>query len=539
MTRDESRDRDQKQRIVWAPRGQILWPAEVQETVSGAAVCFKYLGPKKERAVAADPSSAVSFIPNLDRLSNQSSDPGFVQALMEGCRLSHIGDKLPTGWHEQKDETSSQETPSLYSDKNSASSEEIDDDGPVALGTRIRIREAQAIHPKLHAYENTEAVVVRLPVLPSTWYCVRLHDDEIVKIRRTAFQVLPDRRSAPASPVANVESLEEAHKDQQELKLKLPQRPSLYRRNAPRDSKMKRKITVDVPEQNAKRRKHQGKSRGAKSNLVGKYVTIECGRYKGERGYVIRGGNGYYCVQLGGRNSGSSNNVMKRSSDLRPIPFPIEGESRAKSARFSASRNDGPSGGHCKNESWVNRRVYVKAGKHQGKMGTIRRSGHGFYCVSIKGIGDVMKRASDLELCDEKKEPTKIQKRTVDSDKSLKFAASMLIDMMTMEPSSESELEEESETEPFHRARMPVPNVPKKPAEISAAAQFAEGLPISELKTPILRASMTDGDIMTWDRPSGQMARPRQAPQMLRSVLLPRAGSESKSETMHSLSTYW
>mmetsp|Transcript_34853 Transcript_34853/g.67782 ORF Transcript_34853/g.67782 Transcript_34853/m.67782 type:complete len:248 (-) Transcript_34853:1480-2223(-) len=194
MTRDESRDRDQKQRIVWAPRGQILWPAEVQETVSGAAVCFKYLGPKKERAVAADPSSAVSFIPNLDRLSNQSSDPGFVQALMEGCRLSHIGDKLPTGWHEQKDETSSQETPSLYSDKNSASSEEIDDDGPVALGTRIRIREAQAIHPKLHAYENTEAVVVRLPVLPSTWYCVRLHDDEIVKIRRTAFQVLPDRR---------------------------------------------------------------------------------------------------------------------------------------------------------------------------------------------------------------------------------------------------------------------------------------------------------------------------------------------------------
>jgi len=261
---------------------------------------------------------------------------------------------------------------------------------------------------------------------------------------------------------------------------------------------------------------------------------LNAGATRARRALSFRGGNGYYCVQLGGRNSGSSNNVMKRSSDLRPIPFPSEGDcSRNKSTRYSVNRGD-QSAVNCKNESWVNRRVRVKAGKHQGETGTIRRSGHGFYCVSIKGVGDVMKRASDLELCKEK-EDVKPKRKFGERDSNLEFAATILVDMMTVEGSSESEYEEDSSASEsylpgaFTGDLTVVTRVPKKPVEIPAAF---EGLPESELNTPLLKSS-SEGDIMTWDH---KEPKPRQA---LRSVLLPRSGSERCENRMQSLPTYW
>lgn len=202
-----------------------------------------------------------------------------------------------------------------------------------------------------------------------------------------------------------------------------------------------------------KRRKTSGshKTRAGKVHLVGKHVSIECGRYKGETGIVVRGGNGYYCVQLddpasrqsrhgatGSDRSSSGmvgHNVMKRSSDLRPLSpvaaatddvgqgdveqqrhhQPIQNRRRtARVARqqqqqctappptttspaASSANNTAPTPS-AKPETWMHRRVYIKAGKHRGHSGVIRRSGHGFYCVHVPSIGDVMKRASDLEL---------------------------------------------------------------------------------------------------------------------------------------------
>jgi len=49
----------------------------------------------------------------------------------------------------------------------------------------------------------------------------------------------------------------------------------------------------------------------------------------------------------------------------------------------------------------MSRRVRVKAGKHRGRTGVIRNSGHGYYCVEIEAIGNTMIRGFQLELLDE------------------------------------------------------------------------------------------------------------------------------------------
>ncbi len=255
----------------------------------------------------------------------------------------------------------------------------------------------------------------------------------------------------------------------------------------------------------------QAKTANSK-NLVGRYVMVESGRYKGEVGFVTRGGNGYFNVQFIGDVPGvsapinrfdrarSGNFVMKRLSDLRivhnlknvpavqfapevesdserpikriksqPSPSPFGGDVQVPSAAAIGAEyytappvaaimqqtGTTPSGGasmlmappapvvvvktqqqqtghaypapanqapkkrrptpspagavHLSSmsltkqsaESWIDRRVLIKMGKYANQIGTILRSGHGFYCVAIPGRGEVQKRANELALVDE------------------------------------------------------------------------------------------------------------------------------------------
>ena len=71
----------------------------------------------------------------------------------------------------------------------------------------------------------------------------------------------------------------------------------------------------------AKMRPSMTKQRSLK-NLVGKYVQLLSGKYKGEMGVVVKGGNGYFSVRLSRlfnelREHGGI--VMKRSGDLKVL----------------------------------------------------------------------------------------------------------------------------------------------------------------------------------------------------------------------------
>jgi hypothetical protein len=45
----------------------------------------------------------------------------------------------------------------------------------------------------------------------------------------------------------------------------------------------------------------------------------------------------------------------------------------------------------------LSERVVVKTGKYKGQLGTIKRSGHGFYCIAMPAGEDVMKRGTELQ----------------------------------------------------------------------------------------------------------------------------------------------
>lgn len=517
-----------KIQIVWIPRGRVFWPAELTDASSRSGSICVYLGASRARIMMPDEDKALPFGENLERYWNQSFEPDFVDAVLEGIRISGEGQKIGRHLIRRR----SEEESSFESESESKSDNAVDDNTIIALGTRIRIRAADAIHPKLQVYAKTEAVIIEPPRNPDSWYCVQLNDGNIVKIRRSAFQTLDIHKGG----IPNIEVRSSAPSDR-DRKRGLSQRPSLYRRNAPRESKLKRKmVSVEVSD-SPKRRKHQGKSRGAKSNLVGKHVVIECGRYKGETGHVIRGGNGYYCVQLEGRNS-AGGNVMKRSSDLRPIPFPAsDSDANRKSTKlpYRLSKGQGQdtdaSSPSSKTESWVNRKVYVRAGKHQGKTGIVRRSGHGFYCVSIKAVGDVMKRASDLKLYEDK---GKKQSRD-EFDVTLKSAASILMDMMAVADSEDHEAAVSDEN-----CTQTISSVP-----VVKSKNASENLPEVELKTPILRAT-DQRDVLNWSYANRTQALSNNskadAENKIHSVQLPQATGKHTIDTFnvqHSLSTYW
>jgi len=68
--------------------------------------------------------------------------------------------------------------------------------------------------------------------------------------------------------------------------------------------------------------KSKPRRRGPKVNLVGRFVRIEGGRYKGEAGYVTRGGNGYYSIKFSADSANAHETVMKRGADLTPVSKP-------------------------------------------------------------------------------------------------------------------------------------------------------------------------------------------------------------------------
>mmetsp|Transcript_3102 Transcript_3102/g.7228 ORF Transcript_3102/g.7228 Transcript_3102/m.7228 type:complete len:582 (-) Transcript_3102:552-2297(-) len=550
-----SPDREQVRQIVWIPRGSVLWPAELQEDFEAGQNWFKYLGPKPKRVPASQQRTILPFEEHANRLVGQSSDPDFRCAVAEATQIFHSVNNAPI-----RRSIASRDV-KFSSEKSNSTQNKIQ--ANLSLGTRVMIRSASTMLPKLQQFVNSEAVVVQPPRNPDSGYCVRLSNGSIVKIRRSGVEPL-DRSDEKSTNL------------QDSLKEKLPQRPSLYRRNAPRDSKNKRKlISLKVEESSPKRKKPQssGGKRNGKSNLVGKYVMIECGRYKGETGFVVRGGNGYYCVQLGGRNgSSSAGNVMKRSSDLRAIPSPNEAnESSRQGAKGSPPHQNGRSedgSSACKNELWVHQKVFIKAGKHQGKTGTVRRSGHGFYCVNIKSIGEVMKRASDLELCEVMKrasdpkrasitglETEKDQKRKSNTQRMsspkavlkasehdqsmMKKAASILMDMRSLSEDEESEMSEggfEVRTEskkPLSPLRGVGPNTMPLGRGKPKTFLEAHGLD-AELNTPILRGT-GETNLMTWDHPR------RSSNAKMENVQLPKSNARRGDSYMvnHTLSSYW
>jgi len=57
-----------------------------------------------------------------------------------------------------------------------------------------------------------------------------------------------------------------------------------------------------------------------------------------------------------------------------------------------------PSSSTNKKNDVIDRTVLVTSGKHRGKQGIVKSSGHGFYCISINGEADIMKRATEFEV---------------------------------------------------------------------------------------------------------------------------------------------
>ena len=61
--------------------------------------------------------------------------------------------------------------------------------GALTLGSQIRVRATEGLHPKLAPYAGQIAEIIELPSHPNTWFGVRLGDGRQVKLRKTAFDV--------------------------------------------------------------------------------------------------------------------------------------------------------------------------------------------------------------------------------------------------------------------------------------------------------------------------------------------------------------
>mmetsp|Transcript_18564 Transcript_18564/g.35528 ORF Transcript_18564/g.35528 Transcript_18564/m.35528 type:complete len:624 (-) Transcript_18564:83-1954(-) len=396
MNRESKDDRETKREVVWALRDGLFWPAEIQqETVDGPAVWLKYLGAPQARPgqhaeptfAPADASSTLPFLQYFQNFSRQRSDRTFVRAVAEAvnlCRHRRGGREWSAGRHESAMDTNpSRLIAQNKSDRTTLPSEERleqyvgqDDDDDSGGSSKV-----------LSITSNSQSVLRRnLPVRSS----------------RRKRRLSPDDRDNANTPLNNGSGenplcAAQLHQEQ----------PSAQ------------------PQPSSKRKKKGG------AQLVGKKVTIASGRYKGEVGFVVRGANGYYCVEVNSasaaaagrqRGKGSAGQVWKRASDLRILSSENgnadddasssarQSPGQADPASWAARNRDAGSGSGSGSatdvkSSWFDRKVLVKSGKFQGKFGTVVRSGHGFYCVNIRGIGDVMKRASDLQLADEEDKP--------------------------------------------------------------------------------------------------------------------------------------
>jgi hypothetical protein len=333
------------------------------------------------------------------------------------------------------------------------------------MGAPVRLKSSEFIHAKLRQYASTVAKITGLPVHPNTWFGLKLYDGTVIKVRRSAFEYLDEN-----DPQYDGEDLPAGTGDAQ---------PSYSIQIARKKKKKKTKKRSDSNMAPSKRSRSYLKA----TDLIGECVVIVNGRYSGRRGYVKKGGNGYFSVALIDKlPGGNSESIMKRSMDLRVIERPSDFDpsevgkkpSRAggmnedyqedgldsgsdlselsvsddgnisedsddeffPTARFPSSRTfpasrfrpvekrQRSSGDH--GISLIDKRVILTKGKHRGEIGTVKRSGHGFYAVHVHKRGvELMKRASELKLCD-------VQEITipVKNGKDLHSAAQILMDML-------------------------------------------------------------------------------------------------------------
>ena len=255
-----------------------------------------------------------------------------------------------------------------------------------------------------------------------------------------------------------------------------------------------------LPPHSKLRPPHLTKQRSLK-NLVGKYVQVLSGPYKGEMGVVLKGSNGYFSVRLSRSFADLKEHggvVMKRSGDLKVLDLTqasfelMKQQMRDEEARNGAAAAGGgrlldttkvevggddsssdddddddgsdddddsdsdsdsesdvssssdderkdaataasasssaakkrkrspsasaashkkqraaaiasnfssvPIPAHLKPDALVDSLVVVKKGRCKGEVGTVRKTGHGFYALDIIGRGQVMKRANELEM---------------------------------------------------------------------------------------------------------------------------------------------
>lgn len=216
---------------------------------------------------------------------------------------------------------------------------------------------------------------------------------------------------------------------------------------------------------------HTLKRRRSSKKLVGRYVVIEKGRYKGSTGYVTKGGNGYFSVQVGVQlpilpsitvGSGqrtqlppppegdfTCSTVMKRSTDLslvavlgkeaehgdRCIDEHVDSSSDDEDASVSESFCSQPEPvnsqalGPNKYGSKLDTTVVIKTGKYRGEMGMVTKSGHGFYRVQVPTGLQIMKRSHELEFTDSLESDDEIPVEPIEWNK-LRGAASILLDLL-------------------------------------------------------------------------------------------------------------
>ena len=90
--------------------------------------------------------------------------------------------------------------PSSAGPANTSTSPSLD---TLLVGSRVQVRGPEHIHPKLHPYAHTEAEIVELPSHPNTWYGIRLRDGKLVKLRKSAFDIVSVYGNGNGNEVGN------------------------------------------------------------------------------------------------------------------------------------------------------------------------------------------------------------------------------------------------------------------------------------------------------------------------------------------------
>eukprot|EP00808_Paulinella_micropora_P002440 g29829.t1 len=184
-----------------------------------------------------------------------------------------------------------------------------------------------------------------------------------------------------------------------------------------------------------------------KTNMVGQFVMIESGRYVGKLGYVTRGGNGYFAVNLLQSDVEQPHTIKKRSQELRVVDAPADYQSAGfiiqpsrpikrrkhdeKDEDFTPSHNKRSRGLHTNGVNWIDKQVVLTKGKYRGELGTVTRSGHGFYAVYLPDRGiELMKRASELNLYNVQEITIPVAGSKAIQPEDLESAANILMDML-------------------------------------------------------------------------------------------------------------